>query len=133
MRFLVEHRRLLGFGLLAAALSGFGQTFFVSLFSEPIREAFAENPDLHNMMLAPRFREVLNDAEFQHNWRRWVNVMVERGLPGDAIGTALNFFDTYRTARLPANMIQAQRDRFGEHGFQRVDREDGGYHLNPAD
>jgi len=100
---------------------------------DPIREAFTEEPDLHNILLAPQFSHVLNQAAFQLNWRWWVRTMVENGLPTDAIGASLNYFDTYRAPRLPANMIQAQRDRFGEHGFERVDKEGGGFHLNPAD
>ncbi len=100
---------------------------------DPIREAFQQEPDLHNIMLAPHFSEVINDAGFQKNWRWWVRTMVENGLPADAIGASLNYFDTYRTGRLPANMIQAQRDRFGEHGFERVDKEGKGFHLTPAD
>ncbi len=100
---------------------------------DPIREAFQQNPELHNIMLAPQFRETLNDPGFQRNWRWWLKTMIENGLPTDSIGASLNYFDTYRTARLPANMIQAQRDRFGEHGFERVDKEGGGYHLDSAD
>ncbi len=100
---------------------------------DPIREAFLEEPDLHNIMLAPQFSDTLNDEGFQRNWRWWVRTMAGLGLPMDAIGASLNYFDTYRTPRLAANMIQAQRDRFGEHGFERVDKEDGGYHLSPAD
>ena len=50
-----------------------------------------------------------------------------------ALAASLAYFDTFRNPRLPANMIQAQRDRFGEHGFERLDREGKGYHLSPAD
>ena len=100
---------------------------------DPIREAFEQNPELQNIMVAPQFSEVLNDETFQQNWRTWVAVAVSRGLPVDAAGASLNYFDTYRTARLPANMIQAQRDRFGEHGFERVDRDGKGHHLSPAE
>ncbi len=100
---------------------------------DPIRQAFQEAPALHNIMLAPQFRDVLNDGGFQSNWRWWVKTMVDAGLPRDAVAASLDYFDTYRTARLPANMIQAQRDRFGEHGFERVDREGKGYHLSPAE
>jgi len=100
---------------------------------DPIREAFLENPDLHNIMLAPPLRRILNDGSFQQNWRAWVRTMVENGLPADAIGNSLNYFDTYRAARLPADMIQAQRDRFGKHGFERTDRPGKGHHLPPTD
>jgi 6-phosphogluconate dehydrogenase len=59
--------------------------------------------------------------------------MADAGLPMDAISASLNYFDTYRRERLAANMIQAQRDTFGEHSFERVDKDGWGYHLNPAD
>jgi 6-phosphogluconate dehydrogenase len=100
---------------------------------DPMREAFKSDPDLKNMMLAPEFADTLNDEGFQRNWRAWVGLMAQAGLPMDSISASLNYFDTYRRERLAANMIQAQRDSFGEHGFERVDKDDGGYHLNPAD
>jgi len=99
---------------------------------DPIREAYQKDPSLHNIMVAPYFREVLNNRRFQQNWRRWVMSMAKFGLPMDAVSASLVYFDTYRTARLPANMIQALRDRFGEHGFERVDKSGKGYHLSPA-
>jgi 6-phosphogluconate dehydrogenase len=100
---------------------------------DPIREAFKAEPHLDNIMLAPHFAHVLNDDGFQSNWRSWVGLMADAGLPADAVGASLAYFDTYRTARLPANMIQAQRDTFGQHGFERTDRDGKGYHLSPAD
>jgi len=100
---------------------------------DPIRDAFQQDADLHCIMLAPQFDDTLHDAEFQTNWRWWVSTTAGLGLPREAIGASLVYFDTYRTARLPANMIQGQRDRFGEHGFERVDKEGKGYHLTPAD
>jgi len=99
----------------------------------PIQEAFEQDPGLVNIMMAPGLREVLTDATFQQNWRWWVATLAKTGLPMDSISASLAYFDTYRTARVPANMIQAQRDRFGEHGFERVDKDGKGYHLNPAD
>jgi len=99
---------------------------------DPIREALLENPDLPSLMLAPQFKDTLNREQFQKNWRLWVTTMSGLGLPRDAASASLNYFDTFRTARLPANMIQAQRDTFGEHGFERVDKEGKGFHLNPA-
>jgi 6-phosphogluconate dehydrogenase len=98
---------------------------------DPIREAYQQDPRLHSIMLAPHFRKVLMDEGFQHNWRWWVSTMFGTGMPVDAISASLAFFDTYRTSRLPANMIQAQRDRFGEHGFERVDKPGKGFHLSP--
>jgi len=99
---------------------------------DPIGEAFSDDPDLPNLLMAPRFAELLSDAAFQQNWRRFVAGATALGLPRDAISASLAYWDDYRTARLPADMIQAQRDRFGEHGFERVDREGKGYHLSPA-
>ena len=99
----------------------------------PMQEAFEQDPGLANIMMAPQFRQVLNDAGFQQNWRRWVQTMVATGMPADSAAASLVYFDTYRNARVPANMIQAQRDRFGEHGFERVDKDGKGYHLNPAE
>ena len=99
---------------------------------EPIRAAFEEDPDLANIMVAPAFKEVLTDGQFQQNWRYFVDLLVRLGLPRDAVAASLQYFDDYRTARLPANMIQAQRDKFGEHGFERVDREGKGFHLTPV-
>jgi len=99
---------------------------------DPIREAFQQKPDLHNVMLAPEFSRTLSEKRFQTNWRRWVTDMARFGLPMDAVSASLVYFDTYRASRLPANLIQAQRDRFGEHGFERVDKPGKGFHLSPA-
>lgn len=100
---------------------------------EPIRAAFEENPDLPNLLVAPYFQEILNDAKLQKNWRQFVSTAAALGLPHNSIGASLNYFDDYRTPRLAADMIQGQRDRFGEHGFERSDREGDGYHLNPSE
>ncbi len=99
---------------------------------DPIREAFGADPKVHNIMTAPFFREVLNGRAFQQNWRRWVMTIAKLGLPADAAAASLVYFDTYRAARLPADMIQALRDRFGEHGFERTDKAGKGFHLNPS-
>jgi 6-phosphogluconate dehydrogenase len=98
----------------------------------PIRKAFLADAELVNIMLAPELAGVLNDAEFQQNWRTWTALMADTGLPCGTIAASLDYFDTYRTARLPANMIQAQRDTFGQHGFERTDKDGKGYHLEPA-
>ena len=99
---------------------------------DPIRQAYLADPKLHSLMMAPYFKKVLVSAKFQKNWRRWVSTMVGLGLPTNSLGASLTYYDTYGTARLPANMIQAQRDTFGEHGFERVDKDGKGYHLDPA-
>ena len=100
---------------------------------DPIREAYLKSPKLHSLMMAPQFKSVLVSAKFQKNWRNWVGTMTGLGLPTDAASASLTYYDTYGTARLPANMIQAQRDTFGQHGFERVDKEGKGFHLTPAE
>lgn len=85
-----------------------------------IREAYDRDPDLANLLLNPYFREIVEKA--QPGWRRLVAVSAERGIPIPAFSSALSYFDSYRTERLPANLIQAQRDYFGAHTYQRVDR-----------
>lgn len=100
---------------------------------DPIREAYLEDPNLPSLMLAPYFKKAIGCDRFQTGWRYWVTTMAGAGMPMEAISASLAYFDTYRTARLPADMIQAQRDTFGQHGFERVDREGTGYHLTPAE
>jgi 6-phosphogluconate dehydrogenase len=100
---------------------------------DPIREAYLEDPNLPSLMLAPYFRKAIGCDRFQTSWRYWVTTMAGAGMPMDAVSASLAYFDTYRTARLPADMIQAQRDTFGQHGFERVDRGGKGYHLGPTE
>jgi 6-phosphogluconate dehydrogenase len=88
-------------------------------FLGKIKEAFAKNPKLPNLIMDPYFRVVLENN--QANWRRVVALAVELGIPVPAFSSALCYFDSYRSGRLPANMIQAQRDYFGAHTYQRVD------------
>ena len=85
-----------------------------------IKEAYDKNPDLPNLLLDPYFREIVDTS--QQGWRRLVAAAAERGVPIPAFSSALSYFDSYRTERLPANLIQAQRDYFGAHTYQRVDR-----------
>jgi 6-phosphogluconate dehydrogenase len=85
-----------------------------------IKEAFDKTPGLPNLIMDPYFKGVLEKN--QANWRRVVSAAVELGIPAPAFGSALCYFDSYRSGRLPANMIQAQRDYFGAHTYQRVDK-----------
>jgi 6-phosphogluconate dehydrogenase len=85
-----------------------------------IRNAFDADPALPNLILDPYFRDVLEKS--QKNWRHVVASAFELGVPIPAFSSALSYFDSYRTARLPANMIQAQRDYFGAHTYERVDK-----------
>ncbi|MFN2226615.1 MAG: decarboxylating NADP(+)-dependent phosphogluconate dehydrogenase [Anaerolineae bacterium] len=98
-------------------------------FLERIKEAFDQEPDLANLLLAPYFRESVDRC--QAAWRRVVGTAVARGIPVPAFGSALAYYDGYRMARLPANLIQAQRDYFGAHTYERVDRSRGEFfHTN---
>jgi 6-phosphogluconate dehydrogenase len=99
-------------------------------FLERIAEAYRERPDLENLMLAPYFTTAL--AEAQQAWRHVVATAATIGVPVPAFMTALAYYDGYRHARLPANLLQAQRDYFGAHTYRRVDRE-GTYHSEWLD
>ncbi len=92
-------------------------------FLERIRDAFAQEPDLPNLMLAPCFRERLGES--QQGWRNTVAAAVKLGIPIPAMSSALNYYDSCRTARLPADLLQAQRDFFGAHTYERTDRPRG--------
>jgi len=100
-----------------------------SAFLGKIKEAFDKNPNLENLLLDDHFRGVIERC--QESWRRVVMKAVELGIPVPAFTTALAFFDGYRSARLPANLLQAQRDYFGAHTYERVDRPRGEFfHTN---
>ena len=90
-----------------------------SAFLDKIAEAYKKDPKLENLMLAPFFAEELNRCE--GGLRKTVALCAELGIPAPGLSSALAFFDGFRSARLPANMIQAQRDYFGAHGFERID------------
>ena len=94
-----------------------------SAFLEPIKEAFARNPDLPNLLLDDYFNGIIRKC--QASWRRVVIEAVRLGIPIPAVSAALSFYDGYRSGRLPANLIQAQRDYFGAHTYERVDRPRG--------
>lgn len=94
-----------------------------SAFLGKIKDAFAADPDLVNLLLDPFFTEAVVNA--QAAWRRVVVKAVELGIPMPAISAALTFFDGYRSERLPANLLQAQRDYFGAHTYERIDRPRG--------
>jgi 6-phosphogluconate dehydrogenase len=92
-------------------------------FLERIKEAFDATPDLANLLLAPYFRAAIDRS--QTAWRRVVAAAVTHGLPVPAFSSALAYYDGYRSARLPANLLQAQRDYFGAHTYERVDKPRG--------
>jgi 6-phosphogluconate dehydrogenase len=105
------------------ALMWRGGCIIRSQFLGKIKEAFDENSDLVNLMLAPYFKKAVTDA--QPAWRRVVAKAVEMGVPVPAFSSALAYFDGYRNERLPANLLQAQRDYFGAHTYERVDKPRG--------
>jgi 6-phosphogluconate dehydrogenase len=86
----------------------------------PIRQAFAENPDLDNLLLAPQFADIVNATATA--CREAVRIGHAIGLPVPALSAALNYVDSYGAARLPANLIQGQRDFFGAHTYRRTDK-----------
>ncbi len=92
-------------------------------FLNHITEAYRAEPALANLMLAPFFREALNNA--QAAWRKVVATAVSHGIPVPAMSASLAYYDAYRSARLPANLLQAQRDFFGAHTYERIDRPAG--------
>ena len=111
------------------ALMWRGGCIIRSRFLGKIKEAFDADPNLVNLMLDGYFREEL--ARCQDGWRRVVAAAALHGLPVPAFGTALSFYDSYRCERLPANLLQAQRDYFGAHTYERIDRPRGEFfHTN---
>jgi 6-phosphogluconate dehydrogenase len=111
------------------ALMWRGGCIIRSAFLGKIKEAFDENPELSNLLLAPYFKHEVEAA--QGAWRRVVAKGVEMGMPVPAMSSALAFYDGYRHERLPANLLQAQRDYFGAHTYERVDRPRGEFfHTN---
>ena len=92
-------------------------------FLNRITEAYRANPALRNLMLAPFFNDLMNQA--QQPWREVVALAVTAGVPVPAFSASLAYYDSLRTARLPANLLQAQRDFFGAHTYERIDRPAG--------
>ena len=90
-----------------------------SAFLGKIGEAFDRNPDLQNLLLDGYFSDILDRC--QNSWRRVISKAVLAGIPVPSLSAALTFYDGYRSARLPANLLQAQRDYFGAHTYERVD------------
>jgi len=95
-------------------------------FLNDIRSAFARNPDLPNLMLDPEFAKTMNTRQVA--LRKVVALAAGSGIPALAFSSALAYYDAYRSARLPANLTQAQRDYFGAHTYRRTDR-DGVFHT----
>ena len=101
-----------------------------SAFLGDIKQAFDKNPKLTKLLPAPFFKKAIKGC--QRSWRKVVSTAVKKGIPVPAFSTALAFFDGFRSARLPANLLQAQRDYFGAHTYQRLDDPPGAppHHTN---
>ncbi len=111
------------------ALMWRGGCIIRSVFLGKIKDAFDRNPNLTNLLLDPFFREKIESS--QEGWRRVVSSAVNNGIWIPAFSTALNYFDGYRNDRLPANLLQAQRDYFGAHTYERIDKPRGEFfHTN---
>jgi 6-phosphogluconate dehydrogenase len=105
------------------ALMWRGGCIIRSSFLNDIKQAYQTNPDLENLLLSDFFIDAMRQAE--EGWRKAVIFGIEMGIPTPAFSTALAYFDGYRTERLPANLLQAQRDYFGAHTYERTDRPRG--------
>lgn len=111
------------------ALMWRGGCIIRSVFLGKIKDAFDKKPDLENLLLAPYFQEKVDEA--QQSWRKVVSVAAMNGVPVPAFSSALAYFDGYRHERLPANLLQAQRDYFGAHTYERLDKPRGEFfHTN---
>ncbi|NEZ40712.1 NADP-dependent phosphogluconate dehydrogenase [Paenibacillus alvei] len=95
-------------------------------FLQNIKDAYDRNPDLKNLLLDEYFSGII--ANYQEAWRKVVSIAIARGIPVPSFASALAYYDSYRTERLPANLLQAQRDYFGAHTFERVDQK-GSFHF----
>ncbi|PTM58306.1 NADP-dependent phosphogluconate dehydrogenase [Desmospora activa] len=95
-------------------------------FLQNIKEAYDAEPALANLLLSPYFKEIV--VRYQDSWRKVVSLAIQQGIPVPGLSSALAYYDSYRSARLPANLLQAQRDYFGAHTYQRIDKE-GTFHT----
>jgi 6-phosphogluconate dehydrogenase len=111
------------------ALMWRGGCIIRSVFLGKIKEAFDKNPQLEHLLLDEYFKATVEKA--QAGWRRVVATAITRGVPAPCLATALTYFDGFRSERLPANLLQAQRDYFGAHTYERVDKPRGEFfHTN---
>jgi 6-phosphogluconate dehydrogenase len=121
-----EYKWDLNYG--GVALLWRGGCIIRSAFLGKIKEAYDAQPNLTNLLLAPFFKERIEAS--QEAWRRVVATAISNGIWIPAHATALNYFDGFRNGRLPANLLQAQRDYFGAHMFERLDRPRGEFFHN---
>ena len=122
-----EYKWNLNYG--GIALMWRGGCIIRSIFLGKIKEAFDKNPKLSNLLLDPFFKEKIESS--QSSWRKVVASSALNGIWIPALSTALNYFDGFRNSRLPTNLLQAQRDYFGAHTYERVDKKRGEFfHTN---
>ena len=105
------------------ALMWRGGCIIRSAFLTKIKDAYDNNSELKNLLLDPFFKDKITKS--QAGWRRIVSIAISNGVPVPAMTSSLSYFDGYRTERLPANLLQAQRDYFGAHTYERLDRNSG--------
>ena len=110
------------------ALMWRGGCIIRSVFLGNIKTAFTKNPNLTNLLVDDFFRQEVQKC--QDSWRRVVSTAVLQGIPTPCFSTALAFFDGYRSATLPANLIQAQRDYFGAHTYELLSKPGQWIHTN---
>ncbi|MDD2575287.1 MAG: decarboxylating NADP(+)-dependent phosphogluconate dehydrogenase [Acholeplasmataceae bacterium] len=111
------------------ALMWRGGCIIRSAFLGKIKEAYDKNPNLTNLLLDPYFKETIETLT--ESWRKVVSTAILNGIPTPSMAAGLNYFDGYKTANLPANLLQAQRDYFGAHTYERVDKPRGEFfHTN---
>lgn len=111
------------------ALMWRGGCIIRSTFLGKIKDAYDTDPNLENLLLTPYFKEVVESS--QQGWRKVISTSVANGIPVPCLSSALTYFDGFRTARLPANLLQAQRDFFGAHTYERIDKPRGEFfHTN---
>jgi 6-phosphogluconate dehydrogenase len=122
-----EYKWNLNYG--GIALMWRGGCIIRSAFLSKIKDAFDNNPSVNNLMLDPFFKDKVEKS--QDGWRNVVATAITNGIPVPAISSALGYFDGYRCEKLPANLLQAQRDYFGAHTYERIDKPRGQFfHTN---
>jgi 6-phosphogluconate dehydrogenase len=94
-----------------------------SVFLTKINDAYKNNPEINNLLLDPFFKNVINNS--QKGWRQIITVAISNGIPIPAMTSSLSYFDGFRSEKLPANLLQAQRDYFGAHSYERIDGNKG--------
>jgi 6-phosphogluconate dehydrogenase len=122
-----EYNWTLNFGEIAQIFRG--GCIIRAKFLQKITEAYERDPKLANLLLDPYFSEAIHTA--QKSWRKVVALAAEHGVPVPTFSSALSYYDGYRSSRLPQNLLQAQRDYFGAHTYERVDQPRGKfYHID---